>query len=51
MVDVEVPPGRRMKVWNGVCLETPESEWIYYYGVTFTESLGLKGVLFVSVTK
>ena len=51
MLGKEVPPGRRMKVWNGVCLGTPDSEWIYYYLVTFNESLGLKKVMFVSVTK
>ena len=34
-----------------VCLETPDGEGIRYYGVVLTESLGLKGVLFIDLSK
>ena len=40
-----------MQVWNGVCLGNPDSELLHYYGVSFPESIGLKGVLFISLTK
>ena len=51
LVGIEVTPGRRIYVWNIVCLVTPDIEWIHYYGVEFYEYLGIKGVLFVYVTK
>ena len=51
LVGVEGRPGRSMYLWNGVCLGTPDSERLYYNGVEIPEPLGLKLVLFISVTK
>ena len=38
-------------MWKGVCLGTPDSYWIHYSRVTLPESLGIKGVLFISLIK